>query len=105
MYAAPGKSLLFSYDANGQAVSVNYNGTEYYYLRNGQNDIVGLMDESGVRVVERPSVYHSSAAVKYKIKAPKADAFGAFGLPGAIRTRGLSLRSYATAFLQRYAQC
>ena len=49
---APGKSLLFSYDANGQAVSVNYNGTEYYYLRNGQNDIVGLMDESGVRVVE-----------------------------------------------------
>ena len=49
---APGKSLLFSYDANGQAVSVNYNGTEYYYLRNGQNDIVGLMDESGMRVVE-----------------------------------------------------
>ena len=49
---APGKSLLFSYDANGQAISVNYNGMEYYYLRNGQNDIVGLMDESGVRVVE-----------------------------------------------------
>ena len=49
---APEKSLLFSYDANGQAVSVNYNGTEYYYLRNGQNDIVSLMDESGVRVVE-----------------------------------------------------
>ena len=24
----------------------------YYYLRNGQNDIVGLMDGSGVRVVE-----------------------------------------------------
>ena len=48
----PEKSLLFSYDANGQAISVNYNGTEYYYLRNGQNDIVGLMDESGVRVVE-----------------------------------------------------
>ena len=52
MCAAPEKSLLFSYDANGQAISVNYNGTEYYYLRNGQNDIVGLMDESGVRVVE-----------------------------------------------------
>ena len=52
MCIAPGKSLLFSYDANGQAVSVNYNGTEYYYLRNGQNDIVGLMDESGMRVVE-----------------------------------------------------
>ena len=43
---------IWRYDANGQAISVNYNGTEYYYLRNGQNDIVGLMDESGVRVVE-----------------------------------------------------
>ena len=35
---------LFSYDANGDVVSVNYNGTEYFYLRNGQNDVVGLMD-------------------------------------------------------------
>ena len=43
---------LFSYDANGDVVSVNYNGTEYFYLRNGQNDVVGLMDGSGNRVVE-----------------------------------------------------
>jgi len=43
---------LFSYDANGDVISVNYNGTEYYYLRNGQNDVVGLMDGSGTRVVE-----------------------------------------------------
>ena len=43
---------LYSYDANGQLVSVNYNGTEYYYLRNGQNDIVGIMDGSGVSMVQ-----------------------------------------------------
>lgn len=43
---------LYSYDASGQLVSVNYNGTEYFYLRNGQNDIVGLMDSNGTRVVE-----------------------------------------------------
>ena len=43
---------LYSYDASGQLISVNYNGTEYYYLRNGQTDIVGLMDGSGTRVVE-----------------------------------------------------
>ena len=30
---------------------MNYNGTEYYYMRNGQNDIVGLMDSSGAVVV------------------------------------------------------
>ena len=43
---------LYSYDASGQLISVNYNGTEYFYLRNGQNDVVGLMDASGTRVVE-----------------------------------------------------
>ena len=43
---------LFSYDANGDVISVNYNGTEYFYLRNGQNDVVGLMDANGNRVVE-----------------------------------------------------
>ena len=43
---------LYSYDASGDVISVNYNGTEYYYLRNGQTDIVGLMDGSGTRVVE-----------------------------------------------------
>ena len=31
----------FSYDSTGNVVSVNFNGTEYYYLRNAQGDIVG----------------------------------------------------------------
>ncbi len=43
---------LFSYDASGNVVSVKYNGTEYYYLRNAQGDIVKLIDASGVSVVE-----------------------------------------------------
>ena len=42
----------FSYDAQGKVVSVNYNGTEYYYLRNAQGDIVKLIDGSGNTVVE-----------------------------------------------------
>ena len=45
-------ALLYSYDADSTLVSVNYNGTEYYYLRNGQNDVVGLVDGSGDTVVE-----------------------------------------------------
>ena len=44
--------LLFSYDAGGNVVSVDFNGTEYYYLRNAQGDIVKLIDASGVSVVE-----------------------------------------------------
>ena len=46
-----GKNLYFSYDSTGKAVSVNYNGTEYCYLRNGQGDIVGLLDGNGTKVV------------------------------------------------------
>jgi len=42
----------FSYDAQGKVVSVNYNGTEYYYLRNAQGDIVKLIDGNRNTVVE-----------------------------------------------------
>ena len=42
----------FSYDAQGKVVSVNYNGTEYYYVRNAKGDIVKLIDGSGNTVVE-----------------------------------------------------
>ena len=44
--------LLFSYDVNGNAVAVNYNGTYYYYVRNGQNDVIRLIDGSNNTVVE-----------------------------------------------------
>ena len=44
--------LLFSYDANGNAVAVNYNGTYYYYVRNGQKDVIRLIDGNNNAVVE-----------------------------------------------------
>ena len=52
------KILRFSYDASGNAVAVDYsvdngdNFTTYYYLRNAQNDVVKLIDNSGTTVVE-----------------------------------------------------
>ena len=45
--------LRFSYDASGNVVALDYstnNGsdfTTYYYLRNAQNDVVKLIDNSG----------------------------------------------------------
>ena len=45
-------TLLFSYGANGNVVAVNYNGTYYYYVRNGQDDIIRLIDGSNNTVVE-----------------------------------------------------
>ncbi len=45
-------TLLFSYDAAGNAAAVNYNGTYYYYVRNGQNDVIRLIDGDNNTVVE-----------------------------------------------------
>ena len=45
-------TLCFSYDAGGSVISMNWNDTDYYYLRNGQRDVVALMDASGTKVVE-----------------------------------------------------
>ena len=42
--------MRFSYDAIG-AMSVSYNGTDYFYLRNAQGDVTGLVDSTGAKVV------------------------------------------------------
>ncbi len=50
--------MRFSYDASGNVVAVDYSTdggstyTTYYYVRNAQNDIVKLIDNSGNSVVE-----------------------------------------------------
>ena len=41
----------FVYDSAGEAVSMVYNGVEYYFVRNGQRDVVGLIDGNGNIVV------------------------------------------------------
>ncbi len=44
-------TLHYSYDSRGQLVSFSLNGTPYFYTRNGQGDITGLIDASVVEVV------------------------------------------------------
>ena len=43
--------IYYTYDSNNDLVSMNLNGVEYYYVRNGQNDIIGLIDGTGAQVV------------------------------------------------------
>ena len=45
-----GNKLHFTYDSTGP-LSVNYNGTEYFYVKNAQGDVTGLVTTSGTRVV------------------------------------------------------
>jgi RHS repeat-associated protein len=44
--------IYYTYDASGQVVTMSVNGTEYYYVRNGQNDVIALVDSTGTIVVE-----------------------------------------------------
>ena len=42
--------IYYTYDSSGDLVSINLNGVEYYYIRNAQNDIIGLFDSDGNQV-------------------------------------------------------
>ncbi len=44
--------IYYRYDASGKLVSMNLNGSEYFYIRNGQGDIITLVDKSGVEVAK-----------------------------------------------------
>ena len=44
-------ALRFTYDAAGTPLSVNYNGTTYYYVTNIQGDVVAIVNASGVEQV------------------------------------------------------
>jgi RHS repeat-associated protein len=47
-----GESTLdFFYDENGNLYGFQKGTSTYYYLRNGQNDIIGILDSSGTQVV------------------------------------------------------
>jgi RHS repeat-associated protein len=43
--------IYYTYSPNGALVSMNQNGVEYYYIKNAQGDIIGLVDNNGTEVV------------------------------------------------------
>jgi RHS repeat-associated protein len=45
------KTLDFFYDENGNLYGFKEGASMYYYLRNGQNDIIGILDNTGAQVV------------------------------------------------------
>ena len=44
------ETLIFMYDNNGDAFGFIYNGEEYYYIKNVQNDLVAIADKKGTVV-------------------------------------------------------
>ncbi len=43
--------IYYTYGNDNNLVSMNLNGVEYYYVRNAQGDIIGLLDGNGIEVV------------------------------------------------------
>ena len=50
-------TTVFMYDNNGDAFGFTYNGKEYYYIKNAQNDVTAIADSSGKVVAN----YHYDA--------------------------------------------
>ena len=40
-------TIIWQIDGNGDTVGFNYNGTQYFYIKNAQGDIIGITDTSG----------------------------------------------------------
>ncbi len=40
--------IVFMYDNNGDVFGFEYNGTPYYYVKNAQNDVFLILDETGM---------------------------------------------------------
>ena len=43
--------VTFMYDENGEAFGFNYNGNDYYYVRNAQNDVIFISNSDNTGVV------------------------------------------------------
>ncbi|MBM7570649.1 DNRLRE domain-containing protein [Aquibacillus albus] len=65
--------IYYTYNANGKLVSMNLNGEEYYYIRNNQGDITGLIDQYGEQVV---SYTYDTWGQNVEISGTKADTVG-----------------------------
>ena len=44
-------NIAFMYDENGEAFGFNYNGNDYYYVRNAQNDVIFISNSDNTGVV------------------------------------------------------
>ena len=51
VYNSTATTFNFYYDASGAPLSVNINGTDYFYVTNLQGDIVAILNASGTKVV------------------------------------------------------
>ena len=67
------RRLDFYYDEQGTLLGFQYNGQDYWYIQNGQGDIVGILDSTGAQVV---SYAYDSWGVPISTTGSMADTIG-----------------------------
>ena len=52
IYEQIGENIIcYIYDENDRVIGLKYDDTQYYYIRNGQNDIIGILDSNLNQIV------------------------------------------------------
>lgn len=52
IYETTGNNVIYyTYDENDSVIGLKYNDIQYYYIKNAQNDIIGILDANLVQVV------------------------------------------------------
>lgn len=52
IYEQTGNNIIYyTYDSNDNILGLNYNGTQYYYIKNAQNDVIGILDNNLNQIV------------------------------------------------------
>ena len=52
IYEKTGNNITsYTYDEIGNIIGLKYNDTQYYYIKNGQNDVIGILDSNLKQVV------------------------------------------------------
>ena len=90
------KTLWYRYDSSGNVIALTYESEIYMYLRNAQNDIIGLLDKDGKVVVRYTydswrQVVKIEGTLKDKVGALITGVWGTtFGLSGNLTAAGVS---------------
>ncbi|MCI8361940.1 MAG: hypothetical protein HFJ41_02105 [Clostridia bacterium] len=52
IYEKTGNNIIcYTYDSNDNILGLNYNGIQYYYIKNAQNDVIGILDSNLNQIV------------------------------------------------------
>ena len=56
--------LWFLYDSDGTKIGFTYNGTSYYYTKNAQGDITGIVDKTAIPLWNTPTTHGANFSTR-----------------------------------------